>query len=77
MRFTGINSFILACKELEKAGLKPAFNYSELRQQFKDVHTPIASLDAIFVYDDYFKQLNIIFYDKKGNLTTSLVLNKW
>ncbi len=76
MRFTGVNSFVLACKELEKAGLIPAFKYSEARQYFKNIKTPIANLEAGFYYDDYQDVLNIIFYDNNGKEILILELFK-
>lgn len=76
MRFSGINSFIITCKELENGGFVPLFKYCEVRQYFKDLNIPIANLDAQFYFDDSKDVLSIIFYDNKGKDVLILELFK-
>ena len=76
MRFSGVNSFILTCKELENGGFVPLFKYCEVRQYFKDLNIPIANLDAQFYFDDSKDILSIIFYDNKGKNVLILELFK-
>ena len=76
MRFSGINSFIITCKELENGGFVPLFKYCEVRQYFKDLNIPIANLDAQFYFDDSKDILSIIFYDNKGKDVLVLELFK-
>ena len=76
MRFSGVNSFILTCKELENGGFVPLFKYCEVRQYFKDLNIPIANLDAQFYFDDSKDILSIIFYDNKGKDVLILELFK-
>ena len=76
MRFSGVNSFILTCKELENGGFVPLFKYCEVRQYFKDLNIPIANLDAQFYFDDSKDILSIIFYDNKGKDALILELFK-
>lgn len=76
MRFSGVNSFLLTCKELEKGGLVPLFKYCEVRQYFKDLNIPIANLETQFYFDDSKDVLSIIFYDNKGRDVLILELSK-
>ena len=76
MRFSGVNSFILTCKELENGGFVPLFKYCEVRQYFNDLKIPIANLDAQFYFDDSKDILSIIFYDNKGKDVLILELFK-
>lgn len=66
MRFSGVNSFVLACKELQKAGFNPVFKFLEVRNEFKKNHLIIATLDATLSYHEELDTLSFIFSDNNG-----------
>lgn len=71
MRFSGVNSFVLACKELEKAGFNPVFKFLEVRNEFKKNHLIIATLDATLSYDEVTDVLSFIFTNNNGEFKLS------
>lgn len=71
MRFSGVNSFVLACKELQKAGFEPVFKFLEVRNEFKKNHLIIATLDASLSYNELCDTLSIVFSDSFGNYKLS------
>lgn len=71
MRFSGVNSFVLACKELQKAGFNPVFKFLEVRNEFKKNHLIIATLDATLLYNEITDVLSFIFSDNNGEFKLS------